>query len=625
MNVFLSDDYKKHPSANSLGNRTNASLWNVSTTVREAERIRGFLSVASLMEGEKWNIDGQKRFQYLLVQKKQYLNDPSNSQNFKKLNKQQCNALLASEEMPYNMAVSIIEAKQYEGGAEMRGRQSMAPLRKMGLVYIDESDTVRITDLGQKLIRNEISNDAFFLDSLLKVQYPNPLDTSYPYLNIKPFVATLTLISKVNEECKKRCVTPKGITKDEFGIFALSLIDYQAIDKTVKCLLAYREKINSLHDDQEKEAFKEEYIKEYLKNFKGASDNVREYTDNMIRYMRQTKLIYIRGKYAHVYIDLEPRRSTEIASILNIDKGEPLPFSTKKEYIAYLGTYGTYELPYETTTALKTILEKVSEENQQLAADLGKKADHAPSSLATKQDYKSAIEFQRQQRTSLQNLKLKKEFFEPAKIDEAIDMLKRILRRDRTMTNRPSLELEKWANVALNIFNDALLIKPNTSVGDDNEPINTAPAGVPDIECRYSSFDSICEVTTLTGRDQWYNEGQPVMRHLRDFEDKTDKPCYCLFLAPKIHQDTMNTFWMSVHYEYQGKKQKIIPLTIEQLISMLEVVKALHQNGQALSSKDFQELLDTCSATSTLSSSEKWMASISDSIQSWHPKASTNN
>jgi hypothetical protein len=38
------------------------------------------------------------------------------------------------------------------------------------------------------------------------------------------------------------------------------------------------------------------------------------------------------------------------------------------------------------------------------------------------------------------------------------------------------------------------------------------------------------------------------MRHLRDFEEKTKKESYCLFIAPQIHQDTLETYWISVKF-----------------------------------------------------------------------------
>lgn len=61
------------------------------------------------------------------------------------------------------------------------------------------------------------------------------------------------------------------------------------------------------------------------------------------------------------------------------------------------------------------------------------------------------------------------------------------------------------------------------------------------------------------------------MRHLRDFEKaKTGAPAYCLFIAPKLHTDTLNTFWYSVKYEYEGSKQKIIPITTSNLIELLQ-------------------------------------------------------
>jgi len=118
-----------------------------------------------------------------------------------------------------------------------------------------------------------------------------------------------------------------------------------------------------------------------------------------------------------------------------------------------------------------------------------------------------------------------------------------------------------------------LLIKPNSIVGDDNEPTFTAPPGVPDIECYYDTFNATCEVTMLSSRDQWYNEGQPVMRHLREFETTNNsKDCYCLFIAPTLHRDTINTYYQSIKYEYEGAKQKIIPITINQLIEILKIV-----------------------------------------------------
>ena len=163
------------------------------------------------------------------------------------------------------------------------------------------------------------------------------------------------------------------------------------------------------------------------------------------------------------------------------------------------------------------------------------------------------------------------------------------------------------------------LKNPNYPVGDDNEPTFTAPANMPDIECFYETYNIICEVTMLTGRDQWYNEGQPVMRHLRDFEDRhNDKPSYCLFIAPKLHRDTVNTFWNAVKYEYEGRTQKIIPLSIGQFVSLLNILLDMKERDIFLRHSDIMSLYDSILALSDSSkSSDEWLRDIPDTVNAW--------
>ncbi len=54
-----------------------------------------------------------------------------------------------------------------------------------------------------------------------------------------------------------------------------------------------------------------------------------------------------------------------------------------------------------------------------------------------------------------------------------------------------------------------------------------------------------------------------MQRHLRDVEDSSTKPAYSLFLAPKLHADTVETFWIANVHGYQGQQQRIIPLEFD--------------------------------------------------------------
>lgn len=592
-------------------------LWSMSTTVREAERIVGFLKTAIELDGVVWNHANQEKFQVLLIKNRQYLNNPDNTQSFNKLSDEQSKILKdKSIIMTYEQAREIFDTKDYND-PPMRGRQSMAPLTKLGLVYIVDGK-ISVTDIGHKLANGEIEFADFMLEALLKFQYPNPYETGFLDWNTKPFINTLRLIKTVNQKCNEKGLKAKGISRLEFGIFALSMKSYNLVEKTADDILSFREQYDAISDDDIKDAFVKDFINNYLSGFKNSEDNVKEYTDNMIRYLRLTRYIYIRGKYSNTYIDLEPRRSTEIDAILEADQGVAKDFSDE-EWRAYMGTFATFVLPFETIEKLTEIVTNIISDINDIEAKLGL-ARTAVTISKSKEDIKCQIDELRAYRTRLQNLQIKQDYHtDTTKIDEAIAALEDIRKRNKANLNKKfSIELEKWSNVALNIINDAVLIKPNSPVGDDNEPIYTAPNGVPDIECYYDSFGAICEVTMLTSRDQWYNEGQPVMRHLRQFEDEnSDKQNYCLFIAPSLHVDTINTFYMSVKYEYEGKSQKIIPITIIQLENILSTIKQLSILGKSFKHEAMQDLYERCTDVKNVNNSTNWLDFISNEICVW--------
>ena len=587
------------------------SLWSMTTTIREAERIPAFLRTAKEIENEEWNKETQIKFQILLIKNREYLNTDS-TQTFSGLNDSQINLLKdKSINMTFEQAEDIFNTKNYND-PPMRGRQSMSPLEKLGLID-RTSGKIVLTDVGNKLLNEEITYDEFMFEQLLKLQYPNKVEKEYKDWNSKPFINALRLIKKVNNLCKINNMKEKGLTKVEFGIFALSIKNYIDVDEIANKVLAFRKHYEELATNTDKENYRKSFISQYLSTFNNPEHNTKEYTDNIIRYMRITKYIYIRGKYGNTCIDLEPRRRVEINSILENDNGAATEF-TKEEWIKYYGTYGSYDLPFDTVEKLTEIFNEILTDINSLENKLNIERT-VISCPSVKSEIKEAIVKLRTKRVGLQNLEIKFDYNNDlSKINEAIEALSNI----RNLELKPSIALEKWTNVALNIINDSLLIKPNSIVGDDNEPTFTAPAGVPDIECYYEDFNATCEVTMLSSRDQWFNEGQPVMRHLREFEDKnTDKDCYCLFIAPSIHQDTLNTYFTSVKYEYEGRKQKIIPITIKQLIKILETVAMFRSKNIEFKHLYIKQLYENIINVAINGSSTEWKEQIPTVLSCW--------
>lgn len=588
-------------------------LWSASTTMRNPERTLPFLKTVTEIEGEIWNDETQNKYQILLIKNRYYTPTEKN------LPKALYSLITDySHNLTLEEATEIFEKKDYVDPA-IRGRTSFDPLEKLGLVSLDNDDVglphVRITDFGKMFLDDRIDLGEMVFVSLLKTQFPNPLSRDRDDYNIKPFIGTLHLIQYVNNLCIQRGEKPIGISREEFGIFVLSLKDYLKIPMTAEKLLEFRHKKRSLPTDKERDVYVSTFISEYLENFINAEKNIREYTDNIVRYLRLTRYIYIRG--GGYYIDLEPRRMVEINAILSNDNGAAKTF-TKDEYKSYISDYNAYILPFETPQKLRSIAEKIIVENSDLTRKLGL-SEPVVTLPVEIDELKILISKLREQRTCLQNLLLKQEYQDLAKIDEAIAALTKIYGSQSVNGSKASVELEKWVYVALNILNDARLIKPNSPLGDDNEPTFTAPAGVPDIECYYDDFGAICEVTMLTSRNQWFNEGQPVMRHLRSFEkENCNQDNFCLFVAPKLHTDTINTFWNAIKYEYEGQLQKIIPITISMLIGILHTVREVKAAHKPFTKHHLRTLYDRCTDISTVCNSTKWGEHIRCVIEDWN-------
>jgi hypothetical protein len=581
-------------------NRLIKKAWSISTTVRNPERLRNFLITLKEIEGKVWNKDTQIEFQARLIKNRFY--GFGNNQFYSGLSQVQIDLIdNIKNTITYEDAKNILISKNYVD-ADMRGRNSYKPLEKMGLVSIVDKK-VSITSLGKYLLSDDYDFGELFFRSFLKWQYPNPVDRDFKdseIYNIKPFIATLHLINEVNSICKESGLNAVGISKQEFEIFGQTLLNYKDIKDQAKRVVEFRLELKKIKDHKAQKEFIKEYIDQFLYEYVNVDyNNLGDYADNTIRYFRLTRMIYIRG--GGFYIDLEPRREVEIKALLESYDASADSF-TKDEYIEYISDINLPKLPWDSEDEKLKIRKAIMEEVDKLENELEVKEQ-----LDTK-----SIDELRQYRKKLQDIKIKKELRDIEKIDETIDALINI----RELDLKPSIALEKYITMALNIINDAIEIKANSLVGDDNEFIFTAPANKPDIECYYDSFNSICEVTMLSGRDQWYNEGQPVMRHFREFENRSNKDDnYCLFIAPKLHRDTINTFWSSIKYEYEGSKQKIIPLTITQTIEILEVIKTLKQYDKHFSHIEFKSLLDKITdLKDSVSNSDEFLRAIPSEI-----------
>ena len=604
--------------------------WSISTTVRNAERIRGFLQVLSKMEGETFDQDGQIKFQTLLIQHKLYkpMALPSKVLRYYEGFEDLMNYDQAKEIFDFMKGKSS-ELKKDPG---LRGRTSAAPLSKMGLCIAKKSENkIRITQFGKEFLQEKMDVGEVYFRSFLKWQCPNPDSDDFKTVDgfaIKPFIGTLHLINEVNCRWKELGNTPVGLTKEEFSLFVPTLISFHDISKQAKKIIDLRNQLKKHKDIKSRTLFKKKYKELFAAEFLGVKkskainlllNNLKDYGDNTIRYFRLTRYIHIRGN--GFYIDLEFRREVELDKLLKSDNAAPLEFKDLGEYRAYLTDINEPVLPWETNVDLKKIIGTVIEDVRESSEFLKSmsmsvpKFEYKDSDNLRKQELKEYAEELRNFRRKLQDLEVSYELKHIEKVEECIELLKNI----HKTSAKKSVELERLITLALNALNDALEIRPNYPVGDDNEPTFTAPGNKPDIECFYENYNLVCEVTMLSDRSQWYNEGQPVMRHVRDFENKySDKQVYCVFVAPRLHPDTAETFWVSIKHGYKGAQQKIIPLSLSQFIKLLDVLLEVKRQGKQFKHVDLFKLYEEIiKLTKAVEHSDKWLEKIPETLNLW--------
>lgn len=277
--------------------------WSITTTLRNPERLRNFLVVLQHLENSGWDLGNQKKYQTLLIQNRFY--GYRSHQFYHGLSQSQIDLIdNPLKEISFEDAEDIFNTKNYEDPA-MRGRQSINPLKKIGLVSIKDGK-VFITNLGKLFLRDDFDFGEIFFRSFLKWQIPNPDSRDYPDngdYNIKPFIGALHLLNAVNQKEISHGNKPKGISKKEFSLFAPTLVHYQNIEQYAEKIIDLRAKLSGKNKREQKvifENYKKQFAGEFLEStnendISSLLSNLQDYGDNAIRYFRLTRYIYIRG------------------------------------------------------------------------------------------------------------------------------------------------------------------------------------------------------------------------------------------------------------------------------------------------------------------------------------------
>lgn len=444
-----------------------------------------------------------------------------------------------------------------------RDRINRAP-KSLGFVIL--SPTIQLTPAGEELV-NSRRKDEIFLRQLLKFQVPSPFhkptENSAEFW-VKPYLELFRLIRHFG-----------SLKFDELKIFGLQLVDYREFNTIVDKINQF--KIAKAQNEGNYKRFRAEYFDRELRviysadissgntktretndasiaNFlKTKASNMRDYADACFRYLRATGLVNI----SHIgkSISIVPEKIQEVDYFLQHTDREPCFINNEGQYVTYLGNP---QIPTLLTDDRDLLEQKIRAEFPQL--DISETA----TLLELKNLFADQLENRKEQILTEQVAAIKDyRLFED--ISTTFDQI-----LDNSLYDTPlMLEWNTWRAMTML---DGGEIKANLKFDDFGNPMSTAQGNMADIVCDYCDFGLTVEVTLQSGKKQYETEGEPVLRHLGKFKTETEKPSYCLFIAPRINTSVIAYFY-SLHkvnlIEYGGKST-IIPLPLSVFIKMVQ-------------------------------------------------------
>lgn len=135
----------------------------------------------------------------------------------------------------------------------------------------------------------------------------------------------------------------------------------------------------------------------------------------------------------------------------------------------------------------------------------------------------------------------------------------------------------EWALWRAFLALDSLTNKPwearRFQVDQDFLPVGCAPGGGPDAYFEYAGEVIVLEATLSDSSRQEAMEGEPVRRHVANFEQRYErrKKVFGLFVARNINSNTAHTFRMGEWYLPDDRMLwvDIVPLRIDQFVALL--------------------------------------------------------
>jgi hypothetical protein len=489
-----------------------------------------------------------------------------------------------------------------------RDRINRAP-KSLGFIVL--SPVISLTPAGLELV-NSRRKDEIFLRQLLKFQVPSPFHKPSPNSAdfwVKPYLELFRLVRHFG-----------SLKFDEVMIFGLQLVDYREFDTIVEKINQFR--VAKAQNEGNYKKFRAEYLDAELqqiysadiasgntktrqtkddsiaKFLKTKSSNMRDYADACVRYLRATGLVNISHIGKSVSIVLE--KIQEVDYFLEHTNREPQFIDNEKQYVSYLGNA---ETPALLTDNRELLEQKIKVEFPNI------KILKTATLQSLKDIFADELE-KRKEQIITEQVKAIKDYRLFDDINSTFDQIL----ANSLYDNPLMLEWNTWRAMTML---DGGNIKANLKFDDFGNPMSTAQGNMADIVCDYEDFGLTVEVTMQGGQRQYETEGEPVTRHLAKVKRETNKPAYCLFIAPNINEACVAHFYAlhKMNISYYGGTSTIVPLP---LTVFLKMVEDSHKASYVPEPRHVQRFFERSNELANSTDNEKdWYNGITQEALNW--------
>jgi hypothetical protein len=466
------------------------------------------------------------------------------------------------------------------------------------------------TPVGANFIAHPEIEDTIFLRQLLKYQLPSPLEGSRTEgFRLRPFRLFLRFLKRAHDNGLV------GLTKFEIGLYVITTLteDETSFERAFAHIIRFRDEYSRRVGKVAKNRFAREALRTVATSLGLEPGTLLDYADSNGRYALMSGLLTLKGSK----IAVSEARIPFIDGLL-ADRTQLIP---DVQYLTLFYDPLSPILPTDNPQFLSRETADLMTQLRTVAEDIGEEVvlPHAHAAM-------SLIELQAHERLLRSELIRVKEikFYRNQRSATALDEIEELLEdiRDRNLVGGEfyAPAFFEWAIwrlfLAINEIVGTVSSTRGFKIDEDMRPVHHAKGGAADLTFTYSDFKLVCEMTLMTGSQQFASEGEPVTRHVfKTIENSNGVPVYGFFVARKLDPNTADTFHKARYWKdwRDSVPTPVIAFEIEQILALIKRMKE-----RPITVNGLRRLFDTIlSLQAAHESGPSWFEAYSSLYNDW--------